>query len=172
LPYGERVTGVYIERGELFYMYGDKSKKWIMLCLGSILFFCIVCVIYMIDVSKRWDNVWGMNGSYIIYENGADNPQRIQKCVFDKTQYQDYRFRFGIAQTKGTCTIRLLDEREMCIKEWKDVSMDFEEILEENVADALDTVEVVASGDSIDDDVVYRIDIDGKKNFKKIILND
>ena len=60
----------------------------------------------------------------------------------------------------------------MCIKEWKDVSMDFEEILEENVADALDTVEVVASGDSIDDDVVYRIDIDGKKNFKKIILND
>ena len=60
----------------------------------------------------------------------------------------------------------------MCIKEWKDVSMDFEEILEEKVADALDTVEVVASGDSIDDDVVYRIDIDGKKNFKKIILND
>ena len=48
-------------------MYGDKSKKWIMLCFGSILFFCIVCVIYMIDVSKRWDNVWGMNGRVTLY---------------------------------------------------------------------------------------------------------
>ncbi len=154
-------------------MYGDKTKR--QLVIGGIIILTIVIVmgiIYILHISQEWDNVWGMNGSYIIYENATDNPQRIQKCVFDKTQYQDYRFLFSVAQTKGTCDIRLLDEKEACIKEWKNISTDFEEILENNIVDVLDAVQVISRGDTVDDDVVYRIDIDGRKNFWKRIKKD
>lgn len=154
-------------------MYGDKTKR--PLVIGGITILTIVIVmgsIYILHNSREWNNVWGMNGSYIIYENDTDNPRRVQRCVFDKMQYQDYRFLFSVAQTKGTCDIRLLDEKEICIKEWKNISTDFEEILENNIVDVLDAVEVISRGDTVDDDVVYRIDIDGRKNFWKRIKQD
>ena len=54
-------------------MYGDKAKKWIVPCIGSVLVLGMVCVIYMLCVSTKWDNIWGMNGRIFLWI--------LRKCI-------------------------------------------------------------------------------------------
>lgn len=146
-------------------------KRKSRLLIVMILFFAAAVTVFIFIDIHEWGFVWSMAGICDYGDDAAD----MQKCVFDRSLYQDYKLDFIIAkpQVSGTglsgdnCSIRLLDVDHNVLKEWDSAEDDFEARIGDDDMNKLYAVEVLAHVNNEDSFVSYDVVLYGRVNYLK-----
>lgn len=126
-----------------------------------------VCLAAVFIAPDDWEVTWEAE-AYFYSDDAAELEPGTERsargeCTYQENRYKKIKFRSEGLLVKGTCTVRLLDESGNVIKEWKNCNESFEEELNQEMLEKLDSVEIVADDEFCEGS--WKVQLYGKMNL-------